>query len=213
MDKRNVRILVVDDEKGIRDLLEYELGYSGYQVTTSSNGEQALEYLRKVRVNLLISDIKMPKMDGIQVLQAANKIDPDMHAVMATGYGTIESAVAAMKLGAYDFIQKPFNMDELHSIIERALERTELRTLVTLYEASRAIHDYVRADDLLPVLVELSLKLLKADDVSILLLGPDKQMTVAASSGRPTTPHCERYSAVPTVSFRPSTSPQMPPPT
>ena len=174
---------MVDDEKGIRDLLVYELGASGYDVTAVASGKEALGHLKDNKAHLLISDIKMPKMDGIQVLKAAKEIDPELEVIMATGYGTIEEAVAAMKLGAFDFIQKPFNMDEMHALIERALEKAEMKSLLTLYEASKAVYSHVKMDKLLPVFVDISAKLLKADDVSILLMRDDDHLEMAANTG------------------------------
>jgi signal transduction histidine kinase len=102
---------------------------------------------------------------------------------MATGYGTIESAVASMKKGAYDFIQKPFNIDEILSLIEKALEKAELKSLIALYETSKAIFSSIKLDDLIPSLLKISIKLLKADDVSIMLLEEDNKLHIKASYG------------------------------
>src|SRR5690348_6714003 len=94
---KNAKILVIDDEQGIRDLLSNELSALGYHVLTASNGLEGLEMLKKESCQLVISDVKMPKMDGLQVLQGVKKLDPDTEVILITGYGTVENAVTAMK--------------------------------------------------------------------------------------------------------------------
>ena len=183
IDKTNTKILIIDDEPGIRNLLSYELGLQGYSVTTAPNGEEGIELVKKDKFNLLLSDVKMPRMDGIQVLEAAKKIDPDIEVIMITGFGTIGTAVDAIKKGAYDFVQKPFNLDEILTLVEKALEKADLKALVTLYETSKAIFSAIKLDDLLPILIALSLKLLKADDVSIMLKDENGELRIAASHG------------------------------
>src|SRR5258708_4787069 len=103
--KKN-RILVVDDEPGMRDLLKLELEMSGYFVMTAGDGRQALDYVEKEKFQLVITDIMMPKMDGLELLAEIKKRDLYLEVVVTTGYGQIENAVQAMKRGAYDFIQK-----------------------------------------------------------------------------------------------------------
>lgn len=183
IDKKSAKILVIDDEQGIRDLLSYELGAQGYGVVTACNGEEGIEKLKRDKFHLVISDVKMPKMDGVKTLEAIKRIDPDIEVIMATGFGNIEIAVAAMKKGAYDFIQKPFNLDEIMNLVEKALEKSELKALVILYETSKAIFSAVKLEQLFPILIDLSLKLLKADDVSIMLLGEDQKLFIAACKG------------------------------
>jgi len=182
-DRQSARILIIDDEKGMLDLLSYELGGQGYQVVTAQNGREGLERVKRDRFQLVITDVKMPGMDGVEVLQEIKKLDPDLEVIMTTGFGTIETAVAAMKKGAYDFIQKPFNLNEVTNLIEKVLERSELKSLVALYEASKAIFSSVRIDSLLPILADLAQKLLRADDASIMLPGLDGKLAIAASRG------------------------------
>ena len=177
------KILVVDDERGIRDLLVSELEAEGYSVSSAANGVDALALLDKDEFNLVISDIKMPEMDGLELLVKIKRRAPDLEVILATGFGTIETAVAAMKMGAYDYLQKPFNLDEMHNLVKRALEKTNLKTTLALYEASRAVFTIVKLDELLPVLSDISLRALRADDVSILLIGEDKKCSLAAHSG------------------------------
>lgn len=181
--KGQTKILVVDDEPGIRDLLSYELGSRGYKAATAVNGEDALEKIKKEKFHLVISDVKMPRMGGLEMLEAVKKLDPGIEVIMSTGYGTIETAVTAMKMGAYDFVQKPFDLDEIFAAIEKALERSELRTLLGIYEAGKHIFSSIKLKELLPVMAGLSSRILKADDVSIMLLDSDNRLAVAAAAG------------------------------
>ena len=122
LEKANIHLLVVDDEQGMRDMLSLELSGQGYQVATARNGLEALECVRGKKIDLVITDFKMPEMDGMELLENIKGVDASLEVIMATGHGTIEAAVAAMKHGAYDFILKPFNMENLAKVIEEALE-------------------------------------------------------------------------------------------
>jgi DNA-binding NtrC family response regulator len=125
-DKDDIRILVVDDDVELADTLTDYLSEHGYSVTKAYDGREALMRLREGDFHLVITDLKMPEIDGIELLQMVKKIDPKVTVVVITGYGTVESAVQAIKLGAYDFIQKPLKLKELEVVIERALERHSL---------------------------------------------------------------------------------------
>src|SRR4051812_35708943 len=117
------RILVVDDEESIREFFEIMLRREGYHVLTAVNGKNALELLKKSSVDLIISDIQMPEMSGLQFLQTVREADPEMIFIMITAFGSTETAVEAMKLGAFDYLQKPFKIDEVKIIIREALEK------------------------------------------------------------------------------------------
>jgi signal transduction histidine kinase len=119
-------IFVIDDDEIIRLSCEQILQKSGYKVETFGNGHQGIERLKKVRPPLLVVDIKMPELDGFEVIKIVRKIDPDVVIVVITGYATIETAVDAMKMGAYDFLPKPFTPNELRLIIDRGMERWRL---------------------------------------------------------------------------------------
>lgn len=187
MEPKGIKILVVDDEVGLRDLLAFELGGHGYTVVTAQDGEEAIERLQREKFQLVISDVKMPKRDGMELLEAAKRIDPQVEVIMATGFGTIETAVGAMKMGAYDFIQKPYNMTEIQALVEKALEKSDLKSLIALYESSQAIFASLQLDRLLPVMIDLALKVLRADDASLMLVGDDGKLYLAISSGLPDT--------------------------
>jgi two-component system response regulator PilR (NtrC family) len=122
-----VRVLVVDDEKSMRDLLSITLEKEGYDVQTAAGGELAIEALHRDPVDAVITDLRMPKVDGLQVLRAAKDISPDTAVIVITAVASTETAVEAMKLGAYDYITKPFKLDEVNLIVRNALERKRLR--------------------------------------------------------------------------------------
>jgi len=121
-----MHILVVDDEEKQRDLLAGFLKKKGYEVTTLASGREAIEKNRTEGFDLVILDLKMPEIDGIETMTKMKEIDPQTYFIILTGYGTVESAVEAMKVGAYDYLNKPINLDELELKIERIYEAQRL---------------------------------------------------------------------------------------
>src|SRR2546423_1322867 len=119
-------LLIVDDEPSMRQLLTLVFGREGHSVRASENGRQALAALRVEPADLIVSDVKMPDMDGISLLRAARDVQPDVAVIMMTAFATVETAREAFKLGADDFIQKPFDVEELKLIVAKALERQAL---------------------------------------------------------------------------------------
>jgi two-component system response regulator PilR (NtrC family) len=119
-------LLIVDDEPGMRQLLSHVFGRAGHAVRAAENGGKALELLRQEPADLIVSDVKMPDMNGIELLRRLREFLPDAGVVMMTAFATVETAREAFKLGADDFIQKPFDVDELKLIVEKALERLQL---------------------------------------------------------------------------------------
>jgi len=142
-----VRILVVDDEPSMREMLRIVLRRDGYDVVIADNGRDAIEQLRKSNIDLLLSDIKMPDVTGVEVLRAAKDINRDIVAFMMTAYASTSTAVEAMRLGAVDYFTKPFSMDELRLKIRQHLETHRLKQenvllkkeLNTRYEFSNII--------------------------------------------------------------------------
>jgi DNA-binding NtrC family response regulator len=122
----SARILVVDDEEIILHSCLRILGDSDYEVDTVQNGLEALRKIEDGQYDVLILDIMMPKMDGLQVLQRVKETHPDIDVIMVTGLSQIDTAVRAMKLGAFDYLPKPFDPDELKLVVARALERRRL---------------------------------------------------------------------------------------
>ncbi len=121
-----VRVLVVDDEESVRNLLQRVLKEAGYDVVTAANGQEALNKVSELRPKALLLDIKMPGMSGMEVLQQIAAKWPEVCVVMATAVGDTQTAIDAMKMGAYDYITKPFNQDDLVMKVRRAIEKREL---------------------------------------------------------------------------------------
>ncbi len=119
-------ILIVDDEKNIRLTLSQSLESLGVETDTADDGKEALAKLKEKEFGLMLLDIRMPGMDGMEVLRQVRQIRPDIRVIMITAYGTIESAVEAIKLGAVDFLQKPFEPDEIRELVSRVMNRDKL---------------------------------------------------------------------------------------
>jgi two-component system response regulator AtoC len=120
-------VLIIDDEENMRHMLASMLRRDGYAVQTAADGEEGLQELRQNAFDFVLCDIKMPKMDGMTFLRAAKTVANDATIIMMSAYGTIDLAVEAMKLGAYDFISKPFKSDEVRLAIKKAAERNRLK--------------------------------------------------------------------------------------
>jgi two-component system response regulator PilR (NtrC family) len=127
MEEKNRTVHVIDDEPIIHEVLSQLLSSEGYEVEISSSGEEALEKHAARFYDITLLDLLMPGLDGIQVLQGIKKVDPQAVVIIITAYASVESAISAMKMGAYDYIQKPFKHDELLLTIERALEHRRLQ--------------------------------------------------------------------------------------
>lgn len=121
-------ILIIDDEKAIRKTLTEILSFEGYKLDEASDGEEGLKKFKEKTYDLVLCDIKMPKLDGIEFLQKAGEINPDIPIIMISGHGNIETAVEAVKKGAYDYISKPPDLNRLLITIRNAMERTSLVT-------------------------------------------------------------------------------------
>jgi DNA-binding NtrC family response regulator len=138
-----VRILIVDDDRAICDYMQTLLERDGYQVKTLSDPTQVEEEVRAGGYHLIILDLMMPKLDGIEVLKRIRKIDTDIAVVIFTGFPNLESAVQSMKLDAVDYIKKPFNVDEFREVLGRVMHKKGLaRTPVE--QLQRVIGDTIR---------------------------------------------------------------------
>lgn len=122
------KILVIDDERAIRNTLKEILEFEKFEVEIAEDGLEGLEKIEKATYDVILCDIKMPRMDGIEVLEKIQIIDPDIAVVMISGHGTIDTAVEAIKKGAYDFISKPLDLNRLLITIRNATDRTKLVT-------------------------------------------------------------------------------------
>jgi two-component system, NtrC family, response regulator HydG len=134
-------LLVADDDPGLRESLERALTREGYRIVLASDGRAALERFQSGGIDLIVTDLKMPGLTGLELLRAAKAIAPDVDVILLTAFGTVEEAVKAMKDGAYDFLTKPFRREQLLKLIDKALERRDL------IERNKALQQ--RLDDLL----------------------------------------------------------------
>jgi putative nucleotidyltransferase with HDIG domain len=186
--RENPRILVVDDEKVIRSILSDFLSSEGFVVKAMDDGLSALTELESQPYDLVVTDLMMPEMGGIELLEEIRKRNYDLITIIMTGFGTVETAIQAMKHGAYDYILKPFKMEEMLQIIKRALdkqrldqikraldkqrldqENVRLKEVMSLYNVSEAITSSLSLDNILNVIMETTRSELDADAVSLVL--------------------------------------------
>ena len=167
------RVLIVDDEKFIRDILADFLGMEGYLVRTAEDGAAALNELHHAHYDLVISDLKMPRMGGIELLEAMSQAAPDAITVIMTGFGTVETAIDAMKRGAYDYILKPFKVEEVIHVVQRgfekqrlAAENLRLREALSLYKVSEAIAASLSLEEVLATVGDTAVHEIHGDLVS-----------------------------------------------
>lgn len=120
------KILITDDDMDLRELLTEAVKNWGYEVSVARDGDEALRKLRMERFDMVITDLMMPGMDGLALLQKIKDLDKEILVIIITGYATIETAVKAIESGAYDYIAKPFRLDELMIVIKNACERLRL---------------------------------------------------------------------------------------
>lgn len=120
------KILVCDDQEMMRDSLASTLAREGHEITAAMDGAAALQRVSSAKFDLLVTDLKMPRMTGIELLAEAKKLRPDMPVIVMTAFATVQTAVEAMKLGAYDYIQKPFDGEEIKMLVDRTLEHNRL---------------------------------------------------------------------------------------
>jgi response regulator RpfG family c-di-GMP phosphodiesterase len=164
------RVLIVDDEKFIRDILADFLGMEGYVVRTAEDGAAALSELHAGRYDLIISDLKMPRMGGIELLEQIATAAPNALTVIMTGFGTVETAIDAMKRGAYDYILKPFKVEEVIHVVQRGLEKQRLtaenlrlKEALSLYKVSEAIQASLSLEEVLATVGDTALHEIHGD--------------------------------------------------
>jgi response regulator RpfG family c-di-GMP phosphodiesterase len=169
-------ILVVDDEPVIREILADFLTMEGFNVRTAGDGQAALVELSRARFDLVLSDLKMPVMGGVELLEAIMRNAPHVVTIIMTGFGTVETAIDAMKRGAYDYIMKPFKMEEVVHTLRRGLERRKLQAenlrlkeALSLYKVSEAIANSLSLDEVMRTVISAALDEVNADAVQVLL--------------------------------------------
>jgi len=142
------KILIIDDEKSIRNTLKEILSYEGFDVTEAQDGSEGLKFAEKEKFDIILSDIKMPKMDGIEVLEKLQEIAPETPVVIISGHGNIDTAVEAIRKGAFDYISKPLDLNRMLVTIRNALDRSVLvKETKTLKRKIYKTNDIVGASD------------------------------------------------------------------
>ncbi len=145
------RLLVVDDEETLRQFLVELFMREGYEVTDCGSAREALQRLDQKGFDLLVSDIKMPEMDGLELLRRVRVAHPEMPVVMMTGHGTVENAIHALNLGAFNFIRKPFAIDEILKVVQKGLEVSRP------YRMGRGLLPYLKVQSLIKIPSRLAL--------------------------------------------------------
>ncbi len=186
------RILVIDDEKVIRDSLKRSLELWGYVCQTAEDGKEAQEKIKSNRFyHLLITDLKMPNQGGIEILKEIKKNNPYVEVIVITGYPTVETAKEALKVGAADYLAKPFDLQAMKQTVAKCLERQkfniqhiELSELMSLFEVGRTISATADFEQLLPKIFDSALEITQAKYGSLLLLDElTHQLKIKASRG------------------------------
>ncbi|HYV00629.1 MAG TPA: response regulator, partial [Pyrinomonadaceae bacterium] len=191
MDQTIGKILIVDDEVELKNVLVEALTAQGYEAVGFTAAAQALAALQEESFDILLTDLMMTELDGISLLRAGLEIDPNLVCIMMTGHGTIQTAVDAMKIGAFDYVLKPFRLQTMLPVLTRAmitrhlrLENVQLREAVAIHELSETIAFTLDPKTVLSKLADGALQQSRADEVSVLLPTPDgKEFYVAAVRG------------------------------
>src|SRR6266446_7162306 len=147
MAERSASILVVEDDAAMRDLLSEELGDAGYDVKAAPSAAAGLELARAERFDLIITDLRMPEMDGFDLIRGVMALPEPPHVVMITAFASIETAIRAVKLGAYDYITKPFEIEELMLVADKALSERALHNKVARLQ--REVEDKFGLDNII----------------------------------------------------------------
>jgi response regulator RpfG family c-di-GMP phosphodiesterase len=173
------KVLVVDDEQAIRDILADFLSMEGYQVHTAENGSVALQELERAHYDLILSDMKMPVMGGLELLERIQETRYDAAMVLMTGFGTVESAIHAMKRGALDYVLKPFKVEEVMHIVQRGIDQQRLRVenmqlkeTLRHYQLAEALGGSIQLEELLAMICDLVFKETDSEAVSLVIQDP-----------------------------------------
>ncbi len=185
------KILVVDDEDMIRDLCHHVLTAEGYQVTTVSNGQEALEELGRTPADLMITDIKMPGMDGLDLFEQVKERNHELVTIFITGHGTLDTAIESLMRGVDGFVLKPFTQEELLGAVDRAINRSRLKkenirlkALIPLFEISKLLVTELDLAHLFKIITEVLVQEFAADRVSLMLMDESSaSLLIRASHG------------------------------
>lgn len=180
MQQKSGKILVLDDEQIVLDSVRRILEEENYEVETSRSAEQVLEAVKNGRHDILIADLKLPGTDGIRVMEALNKLDADVSIIMITAYATVDSAVKAMKVGAVDYVRKPFTPDQLIELVAKVMQDRKDRfercyREDTFEEVKRAISSTLNLKDVLDLIVQGVVKMTRVKGSTLSLLDKKRE--------------------------------------
>jgi len=187
------RVLLIDDEPDVIELCQRALEQEGFEVKGALNGEEGLRLFSEGDFDLMLLDVKLPDRDGLDVLSTVQEMDPEMAVIIASGYGTMEMAIRALKLGAQDFLLKPFTPKELVTSMQKVLERRRLiqenlrlKARLPILEISKALMAEVNLQRLVQLALETVQQTLGAGRVSLMLLDEERQeLSISAALGLP----------------------------
>ncbi len=175
-------VLVIDDEPSMREFLSQALASRGYTVTMAKDGHEAVQKVRQARFDIALCDLRMPGIDGLETVEQIKAINPDVEFIMITAHGTMDSAIKSLRKGAFDFLQKPVDVDDLLFSVGKALERRDLLERLGLFELSRTIFSTLDPDELYGRVVQSAIQVLRADDASLMLLDENRELSIAVST-------------------------------
>lgn len=189
------KILIVDDQVDVCDILKRTLHLEGmYDITTVRSGRAAISRVKQDGFNIVILDIRMPDMDGLDVLYKIKKINPDIDVVIITAYGSLDSAVKSMKFGAYHYLLKPLNLEEIKIVVKNIVKKQKMNIelkketdkIKTLYEISRLLLSNLEIDEMFKIILEKAINIIGADEGSLMIWDEEaKQLYVQISFGIP----------------------------
>lgn len=167
------KILVIDDEKSIRNSMKEILSFEGYEVIATDNGLEGLVALKTEKPEAVFCDIKMPKMEGIEVLERIKEINPSIPVIMISGHGTIDTAIQAIKKGAYDFIEKPLDLNRILITIKNATDKSQLiEETQTLKNKVSKKYDMIGSSEALNH-IRTMIEKVAVSDARVLVTGPN----------------------------------------
>ncbi len=190
MNNDNIHLLIVDDESSISEILGCYLQNKGYTVTTASSAEEAFGIVNKMSIDLVVSDIKMPGLSGVEFLKKVKENHPSIPVLLTTGFPTLDTAIEALKLGAYDYLTKPFNLEEIFEKVRRALQSRKLEEdnllfskLISLHEITKTLSSTLDINDLNFKFLDFSAKMTKADGGALMLINHNGRLGLTLTIG------------------------------
>jgi response regulator RpfG family c-di-GMP phosphodiesterase len=187
---KDVHLLIVDDEKSISDIVSQYLRMKGYAVSCADSAEAAIEIIKRDAVDLVLSDIKMPGMSGVELLKWVHEFNRSLPVLVTTGFPTLDTAIEALKLGAFDYLTKPFHLEELAEKIKRALINKQLEEenllfsrLVSLHEVTKILASTLQLAELNRKALDFSVKITKADGGCLMFFDDSSQLLLTETAG------------------------------